>query len=114
MAIKKRPLHVSDPLLEAKIEAFGSAAEPTSEPTPTRAPAATAPTKAAPRRTSTARTAAKPTGEKGDVKPMLVRFDTYEHELLKEVAALEGRSMHNMAKTVLIPALEALRDAYKQ
>lgn len=42
---------------------------------------------------------------------MLIRFESWEHELLKEVAELEGRSMHSMAKNALIPALEAIRAA---
>lgn len=114
MAIKKRPVPVPDPALEAKIEAFGSAAEASTEPALTQAPVEPALAKTAPRRTNTVRTVTRPAGEKSEIKPMLVRFDAYEHELLKEVAALEGRSMHNMAKTVLIPALEAIRDAHRQ
>lgn len=111
MAIKKRtPV---DEEREARIEAFGAAAE---TPTPTEAPPANresaAGTRAAPapaQRRSAA--PAKTAGErKADIKPMLVRFDSYEHELLRQVAEAQGRSMHNMAKMILIPALEELRD----
>ena len=82
MAIKKRP--PVDPAKEAEIEAFGAAAEPTAEPAPRRQ----APAPAAPRRASTPR--AKPAGEKAELKPMLIRFDGYEHELLREVAELRA------------------------
>lgn len=101
MAIKKR-LPV-DPAREARIEAFGAAAEEpadrVSDPTPV------APTHD---RASRPRPAAR---GKADLKPMLIRFERWEHELLKEVAELEGRSMHSMAKRALIPALEAIRSA---
>lgn len=107
MAIKKRP--PVDPAREAQIEAFGTAAEATPSPQEFRpkivepAPVHRAPITRRPPGTS----------EKKKPKPMLVRFDEYEHQLLQEVAQQEGRSMHNMAKTILIPALEAMRDAQK-
>jgi hypothetical protein len=103
MAIKKRP-PVSpapiDPIQEARIDAFGDAAEQTVTP----APAARTPRKPV----------AKPADSTAKLKPMLMRFEADEHELLREVAALEGRSMHNMAKTALIPALEAIRAAHQR
>lgn len=107
MAIKKRP--PVDPAREAQIEAFGTAAEATATPQefrPTIVDAAPVHRAAATRRPTDANEKKKP-------KPMLVRFDEYEHQLLQEVAQMEGRSMHNMAKTILIPALEAMRDAQK-
>lgn len=106
MAIKKRP--PVDPALAAKIEAFGAAAEPAA----TAAAPAPAQPVATPRRKSVPRP--RGAGERRELKPMLIRFVSDEHELLREVAELEGRSMHNMAKTALIPALEAIRDARRQ
>lgn len=108
MAIKKRP--PVDPSREAEIEAFGAAAELAAEPGRVRQAKAPARTVVAQRSAPRPR----PAGKKGDLKPMLIRFDVYEHELLREVAEMEGRSMHNMAKTALIPALEAIREARRQ
>jgi hypothetical protein len=115
MPIKKRP-PVDPAAREAAIEAFGKAAnyDPATEvetAAPTPAPQRTV---GAARRANPARAKVKPAGEKAEVKPMLMRFDSDQHELLKEVAALEGRSMHNMALTALIPALEAIRDAHQK
>ena len=100
MAIKKRP--PIDPAREGRIEAFGAAAE-------AQADRAAAPAPVVPARNSSRPGPA--TRGKTDLKPMLIRFASWEHDLLKEVAELEGRSMHNMAKNALIPALEAMRAA---
>lgn len=101
MAIKKRP--PIDPAREARIEAFGAAAEAPANRDGTPTPIAA---------TRGGVTRPRPaTKGKTDLKPMLIRFESWEHELLKEVAELEGRSMHNMAKNALIPALEAIRVA---
>jgi hypothetical protein len=113
MSIKKRT-PVEHAAHEAEIEAFGLAADAGKRAE--AAPAKTPPRAVgAARRASPARArATKSEGEKVEVKPMLIRFDSDQHELLKEVAALEGRSMHNMALTALIPALEAIRDAHQK
>jgi len=95
MAIKKRPQPD-----QARIEAFGAAAD---EPvTPTPAPAATA----APTR------AAAPAGEwPADVpKSMLIRWpDAALATELAQVAALEDRSQHKTALRALQRGLEILR-----
>lgn len=95
MAIKKRP--PLDPAREAKIEAFAAAADEPTATTVTQKPRPVA-------------AAVVESTEKPKPKPMLLRLDADQHELLKLVAEREGRSMHNMAMTVLIPALEALRN----
>jgi hypothetical protein len=104
MAIKKRP-PVDPAARESAIEAFGLAAnhDPATEAKAPQPPIGAA------RRASSPRGKAKP-----EIKPMLVRFDADQHALLQEVAELEGRSMHNMALTALIPALEAIRDAHRK
>lgn len=110
MAIKKRP--PVDPAREAQIEAFGTAADTTptlKELQPKTVEPVTvhdAPTTRRPIEAG----GKKP---KPKSKPMLVRFDEYEHQLLYEIAQQEGRSMHNMAKTLLIPALEAMKNVPK-
>ena len=106
MAIKKRPS--VDPVREARIEAFGAAAEAPADRAGT--PSSRTPTPVVPSRDRINRPRPATKG-KTDLKPMLIRFEGWEHELLKEVAELEGRSMHNMAKNALIPALEAIRAA---
>nr|WP_181716039.1 hypothetical protein [Cryobacterium sp.]QJS06367.1 hypothetical protein [Cryobacterium sp.] len=115
MPIKKRtPVDPAE--REAAIEAFGKAAnyEPAAEPEPPVPAKAPQKTVGAARRASPARAKAKTTGEKAEIKPMLMRFDADQHALLQEVAELEGRSMHNMALTALIPALEAIRDEHRK
>jgi hypothetical protein len=110
MAIKKRP-PVDPAARESAIEAFGRAANHDAS-TEVDAPQ---PAKAAQRPVSAARRASSPRGKaKPEIKPMLMRFDADQHALLQEVAELEGRSMHNMALTALIPALEAIRDAHRK
>jgi hypothetical protein len=104
MAIKKRP--PVDPEKEAKIEAFGAAAEsPAREPAP--APAV-APARAA-RTASTA--ARKPAERSGEVaKTFLVRWPDAELPLLlAEVSALEDRSQHAVAIRALRRGLEAMK-----
>jgi hypothetical protein len=102
MAIKKRPQ--VDPETEAKIEAFGAAAE---NPAPAQARAA------APARTArTAGAAARKTAERtGDVaKTFLVRWPDDELPLLlAEVSALEDRSQHAVALRALRRGLEAMK-----
>jgi hypothetical protein len=104
MAIKKRPQ--VDPETEAKIEAFGAAAE---NPAPTPAPAPAA----APARTTRAASAAarKPAERTGDVaKTFLVRWPDDELPLLlAEVSALEDRSQHAVALRALRRGLEAMK-----
>lgn len=103
MAIKKRP-PVDPATKAAQIEAFAAAAEDT-----TTGPAVTAatPQESAPVTKPPKAAAGK---AKPKPKPMLLRLDAEQHELLKQVADQQQRSMHNMALTVLIPALAALRD----
>jgi hypothetical protein len=116
MAIKKRP-PVDPAARESAIEAFGRAAnqDASTEAEATQPAEAAQPAKAAQRPVSAARRASSPRGKaKPEIKPMLVRFDADQHALLQEVAELEGRSMHNMALTALIPALEAIRDAHRK
>jgi hypothetical protein len=109
MAIKKRP-PVDPAARESAIEAFGRAAnqDASTEAEATQPAEAAQPAKAAQRPVSAAGRA------NAEIKPMLVRFDADQHALLQEVAELEGRSMHNMALTALIPALEAIRDAHRK
>ncbi|MDF2917993.1 MAG: hypothetical protein K0S70_2210 [Microbacterium sp.] len=100
MAIKKR-----GPIDQARIEAFGDAADTPSQPDP--APAAKAPRTVAPRPD-------KPTaGEwpEGTPKTFLVRWgsDPELPPLLAEVAALEDRTMQKTALRALRRGLEAIR-----
>lgn len=102
MAIKKRPQ--VDPETEAKIEAFGAAAEsPAAAPAP--APARTAPAK-------TRRTAARKSAERsGDIaKTFLIRWPDDELPLLlAEVSVLDDRSQHAVALRALRRGLEAMK-----
>jgi hypothetical protein len=104
MAIKKRPQ--TDPETEAKIEAFGAAAEaPVREPAP--APAAVTARAARPAGTA----ARKPAERSGEVaKTFLVRWPDDElPRLLAEVSALEDRSQHAVVLRALRRGLEAMK-----
>jgi hypothetical protein len=105
MAIKKRA--VPSKAREEEIEAFGAAAESAVRtPTPTPQPAAAG--------TSSSTGSQGVAGDKAKVKTLLIRLEIHEHQLLQEAAALEGRSMHNMLKTILIPGLQAVKEAHKK
>ncbi|WHE37790.1 hypothetical protein [Microbacterium sp. BDGP8] len=103
MAIKKRA-----PIDQARIEAFGNAADAPAQSAPAAAePAAKTPKTAAPRPDKPA------SGEwpEGTPKTFLVRWgsDPDLPPLLAEVAALEDRTMQKTALRALRRGLEAIR-----
>jgi hypothetical protein len=107
MAIKKRTQQERD--REARIEAFGAAAEANSkEPTPVAQPVAPA---AAP---SADRAPAPAAGEpRSWPKNALIRYPNEDlPKLLAEVAALEERTHHATTLRALRRGLEVLRDEH--
>jgi hypothetical protein len=110
MAIKKRTQQERD--REARIEAFGAAAEArTNEAAPIAAPAAPAAPAAA---ASSDRQPAPASGEqRAWPKNALIRYPNEDlPKLLAEVAALEERTHHATTLRALRRGLEVLRDEH--
>ena len=107
MAIKKRP--PVDPATEAKIEAFGAAAD---DPTSTAQARAPQPAPNAAQRTRLAGATARKSAERsgGVAKTFLVRWPDDELPLLlAEVSALEDRSQHAVVLRALRRGLAVMK-----